>query len=149
MNSLAEFIATGFYAGRAPKMPGTIGTLLALVIYLFLPVGPQFVVFYWVWLIIWIIIGTWAAHQVQSTTELRDPPYVVIDEMCGFFVTMAFLPKSFGLIVLGFAIFRLLDIYKPFGIRTVGIPKGGVGIMADDIYAGMVANLILQLIHAL
>ena len=89
------------------------------------------------------------AHLYEQTHEGHDRSEVVIDEVAGFLVTMAWLPLTWQSWLLGFALFRLLDALKPPPISWVDqrIP-GGVGVVADDLVAGVLANFALQMIYA-
>jgi len=78
-----------------------------------------------------------------------DAPEIVIDEICGYFIAMAFLPKSLGFMIVGFIIYRLLDVVKIYPMKRFEIIAGGLGIMLDDIYAGVITNLVLHIIHKL
>ncbi len=147
MNWIIRFIATGFFIGEKFPAPGTIATIVAAVIYyVLLPVSPTF---YWTMLIILTFIGVITAGRTEEMMETIDPPQIVVDEMVGFFVAMAFLPKSIGLIIIGFIIFRILDIMKIYPMNKLQIVAGGLGIMLDDLYAGVLTNLILRIIHLL
>ncbi len=144
INEIVKLLATGFYTGYAPYAPGTAGTVLAFLLYLIIPVNPAF---YWMVLIALIVGGTLLCNEAEKIFNEKDCSCVVIDEICGYFITMAFLPKSIPLMVLGFVIFRFLDIIKfPFIKRLENI-KGGIGIMLDDIFAGMIGSVILHIIH--
>jgi len=144
VNDMVRFLATGFFVGYCPVAPGTAGTFVALLLYVILPTNP---VFYWVFLLCLVVLGTLLSRKSEDIVGDDDPPPVVIDEICGYFVTMAFLPKTIPLMILGFIVFRLLDVFKLSSMRKLEKIKGGLGIMLDDIYAGMIGSLILHLIH--
>ena len=151
MNWLIRFLATGFFVGHVPYAPGTAGTFVGLLLYVIFPKNP---VFYWVFILCLVISGTILSHLAEEIFDEIDSPKIVIDEICGYFVSMGFLfkpdePKRLGLILLGFIIFRFLDITKIYPIKKLQNISGGLGIMLDDIYAGIVTNLILQVIHKL
>ncbi len=147
MNWIIRFIATGFFIGEKFPAPGTVATIVAAVIYyVLLPVSATF---YWTMLIILTFIGVITAGRTEEMMETIDPPQIVVDEMVGFFVAMAFLPKSIGLVIIGFIIFRILDIMKIYPMNKLQIVAGGLGIMLDDLYAGVLTNLILRIIHLL
>ena len=95
-----------------------------------------------------LIAGTWAA-SVLSVPGDEDPKRVVIDEWVGVWVTVAFLPATWGWLLAGFFLFRLLDILKPLGIRKLEKLHGGVGIMLDDFAAGLVGAVILNAVRLL
>ncbi len=143
---LVKLLATGFYTGYSPFAPGTVGTVLAMLFYLILPVNAAF---YWILLIALAIGGTILSGEAEKIFGVKDSSCIVIDEICGYFITMAFLPKSLPFMLLGFAVFRFLDIVKfPF-IRKLENINGGPGIMLDDIVAGMIGSVILHVINVL
>ncbi len=149
MKKLLEFIATGFYSGKLPKMPGTWGSILAaLLAYLFWPASPLAQLL--------IIALTFALSVISSdylSKELndKDPDQVVIDEILGIEITF-FLLNPHGnlkLTLLGLIIFRIVDIMKPFPIRLFERLPGGWGITVDDAVAGVIANLLLRIVGGL
>ena len=141
-NFIAYLFATGFGTGYMPLAPGTAGSLLALLVYFFLPLTP----FSWLIITLFFIgIGVWAAEVVEKKLG-KDPGIVVVDEMIGQWCALLFLPLTFRILIMGFLLFRLLDIIKPFPARNFERLKGGIGIVLDDIMAGIYTNIILQLI---
>ncbi len=134
-----KIIATGFGLGKSPVAPGTVGSLSAIpFIYIF---GNSFFEKL-IFLIVFIPLGVVASQYIIDTTQNPDPDEVVVDELVGYFITMLFVPHTFWWIVLGFIVFRLLDILKPFGIRKLETPDG-VGVMLDDIAAGLLGAVLL------
>ncbi|HKC62918.1 MAG TPA: phosphatidylglycerophosphatase A [Pyrinomonadaceae bacterium] len=93
-------------------------------------------------------IGTWAATRVEKSTGRKDPGIVVVDEVAGQLVALMFLPfnASVWLVLAGFLLFRLFDIWKPYPIRKLESLESGLGIMADDILAGVYAAILLSLV---
>ncbi|MFB0527010.1 MAG: phosphatidylglycerophosphatase A [bacterium] len=146
MDWIIKFLATGFFVGYSPFAPGTMGTLLAFLLYAILPTT---VPFYWMLILCLIIGGTIISHRAENILRQIDSPKIVIDEVCGYFIAMAFLPKTLGLMIVGFVIYRLLDVVKIYPIKKLEIVAGGLGIMLDDIYAGVITNIILHIIHKL
>jgi phosphatidylglycerophosphatase A len=139
---IAYFFATGFGIGYMPLAPGTAGSLLALLVYFFLPMT------YISWLIIsflFLCIGLWAGGILEKE-EGKDPGIIVIDEMVGQWCALLFLPLTYSILIMSFLLFRLLDIIKPYPAGRLERLKGGSGIMLDDIIAGIYTNIILQLI---
>ena len=143
--SVARLIYTGLGLGLAPKAPGTFGTLLGLPLYwLLMP-------FSWpVYLLVTTAvfgIGWWAANQAEIDLGRHDAPEVVIDEVAGYLVTMFLAPAVPGAMILGFLLFRLFDIWKPWPVRWADNKMpGGLGVMVDDVLAGLYAWLALQFI---
>ncbi|MFC2048855.1 phosphatidylglycerophosphatase A [Elusimicrobiota bacterium] len=145
MKTLIRMIATFFFIGEKTPAPGTVVSILtALIYFIFLPVNHSF---YWTMLILLTFIGVITAGKTEEMMDEIDPPSVVIDEVVGFLIAMAFLPKTFGLTLLGLILFRVLDISKVYPMNKLEIVPGGLGIMLDDIYAGLITNLILRVIH--
>jgi phosphatidylglycerophosphatase A len=138
-------IATGFYVGYLPWAPGTWGSLLALPLHFFLsrlqPV--QYVAF----LAALLVLAVAAAGAAEKIVDRKDPGIVVIDEVAGMLVTMIGAPRTVPAYVAAFVLFRFFDILKPFPVNWVDRHlNGGVGIVADDLVAGLYALLCLQLL---
>ena len=137
-------VATVFGVGRIPKAPGTWGSLVTLPLVLGLMLlGP---LVYMAVTLAMAIIAIIAAEQYEQQSEKHDSKEIVIDEVAGMLVTMTMLPMTWQSFVIGFILFRILDIFKPFPIRYFDrkVP-GGFGVVIDDLVAGMIANGILQL----
>ena len=137
------FLATGGLIGFSPVAPGTFGSLAALPVCLLIsmmPVGSALIVVFAL-----IMFGTWIAHAAEKIEAQKDPKQVVVDEICGMTIALFALPFMPFFIIGGFALFRVFDILKPFPIRWVDkeVP-GGLGIMLDDIIAGIFANGLLR-----
>lgn len=138
---LIRLIATGFFSGYSVIAPGTAGTAVALVIYCVLP--PLGFVAWSAILLGSILVGVYVSTQGEKAWG-KDPGYVVIDEIAGFFVTVCFLPQSMLMGIVAFFIFRVLDIIKPPPARQAEDLPGGWGIVMDDVFAGIYGNLILR-----
>lgn len=144
MKKLFILLATAGGVGYIPFLPGTAGTLVGVVIYLvFHRFFPQ-TLSYSMMLAIFLIGGTWVSVRCNQYFEGDDNASIVIDELVGFLLTMFLIPFSFRFLLLGFTLFRVIDITKPFKIEKLERIPGGWGIMADDIIAGILANLIMQ-----
>ncbi len=143
-----HLLAFGFGAGLSPRAPGTVGTVVAIPLYLLL---SQFsLIIYYILLIILIIIGIYVAGKSARMLGVHDHGGIVIDEICGYLLTMALAPVSWFTIILGFILFRLFDIWKPWPIRLLDQRiHGGTGIIIDDLMAGIYALLSLQLMLSL
>ena len=138
-------IGQGFGTGRSPWAPGTVGTLPGLVLAWFLwHAGPAL---YLVILTLVVMIAIWVSGRTADLLGVHDDPRIVIDEIAGILVTLALVPPSVPALLAGFVLFRLLDISKPAPISTIDQRlRGGFGIVADDVVAGLGANLCLQLL---
>ncbi len=137
---LLFFVTCGFI-GYLPFMPGTYASILACVIlYLFpfdsLSMNILFLI---------LLIGLSVICINTMTYEGNDPPYIVIDELAGMFITMTGHRVIITNLIAGFILFRFFDIVKPYPIRYVERYRKGYGIMADDILAGVFANVCLYL----
>ncbi|MDH6307499.1 phosphatidylglycerophosphatase A [Dysgonomonas sp. PFB1-18] len=139
-------IASGFGTGFSPFAPGTAGALLATVIWLVLAflVSPYTLLFTTIGLIIvFTILGIWSANVLEKDWG-KDPSRVVVDEMVGVWIPLLAVDAGhLYYALLAFVLFRLFDIYKPLGIRKMESLKGGVGVMMDDIVAGLYSLIIL------
>jgi len=138
-------IATFFGAGFFPKAPGTFATLAALPLYLLL--RRLSLVPYLLVVALITAIGVAVSGELEQEWG-KDPSRIVIDEVCGLLVTLVSRPAGFRDIVLGTALFRFFDIVKPPPVGTIDrtIP-GGVGIMADDLAAGVMSACLLRLMQ--
>jgi phosphatidylglycerophosphatase A len=141
---LTQFFATFFYLGYSPIAPGTAGTLGGVVLFYFLSkFSPSLYILFFLG---FIIFSVWVSTKASGILGKNDPRQVVIDEVCGYLVTMLLVPPSLVNIILGFSLFRFFDVVKPPPVRRLeGLP-GGYGIVADDIAAGIYANIVLQVI---
>ena len=147
MNSPARelilFIAQGAYAGKFPVAPGTAGTLVgALIQYGIRNTSP---LIYISITVLVCLVGTWAAGRAEIILGRKDSPSIVIDEIAGFLIAMFMVKAGWGYLAAGFALFRLFDITKPWPLHSLQAVKGGLGVMIDDIGAGIYTNITLQL----
>lgn len=132
---LAWLIGAGLGSGLAPVAPATAGSLLALLIYVALPISQDSLALY-LMVALGFLVGIWATGSLVSITD-PDPKLAVWDEFVGMWATCIFLPKTVVWMVAAFFCFRALDIIKPWPIRRLERLPGGVGIMADDLLAGL------------
>ena len=152
---LHHWLAFGFGSGLAPKAPGTFGTLAAIPFYLLM--SPLAWPYYLGLVVVFTVIGIWACDRTARELGAKDPSAIVWDEFVGFFITMLAVPSvlltaSYGWawILAGFLAFRLFDIWKPWPIRVIDERvEGGLGIMLDDILAGIMAALTLLILRLL
>ncbi|HEX4448215.1 MAG TPA: phosphatidylglycerophosphatase A [Polyangiaceae bacterium] len=138
-------IATWFGCGKVPKAPGTMGTLGAIPLYLLVSRGGQVAVA--ATALVVTAVGIWAADVVARDLGKKDPQVVVVDEVAGLLVTM--LPMrpmadiSWRAIVVGFLLFRLFDVTKPWPVRGFEKLRGGWGIVMDDVFAGIYGACVI------
>jgi phosphatidylglycerophosphatase A len=142
MSAVARFIATVGYVGYAPVAPGTFGSMAGLVVYgLVRWTGGD--LGEWIAMAVSLVAGTWAAGVVERQLG-KDPGPVVIDEVLGMLVTLATLHVNPIGAVVGFFLFRVLDVIKPYPAGRLEALHGGPGIMLDDAMAGVYGNLIMR-----
>jgi phosphatidylglycerophosphatase A len=140
---LAVLIATAGYSGYFPIAPGTVGSAVGLLVYGLvwwsgLPLLEAALIG------VTFAAGTWAATRAERYFGGIDPGPVVIDEVLGMLVTLAFIPAGWSAMLTGFVLFRILDVVKPYPANRLEKFHGGFGIMADDAMAGVYANLSLR-----
>jgi phosphatidylglycerophosphatase A len=142
-DKMAIFIAQGAFSGLAPIAPGTAGTVVGMMLYLLIrDLGTQG---YGTACIAVIAIGTWAAGHADRLLGTKDDSTIVIDEIAGFLVALFLIPFSWGNVVAGFFLFRAFDIVKPWPLRRLERIPGGLGVMLDDVGAGIYTNIVLQI----
>ena len=142
LNKAAWMLGAGFGTGLAPVAPGTVGSLLALVIYAFLPISEDSLALY-LMVGVGFLVGIWATGTLTSPSE-HDPGKAVWDEFIGMWATCILLPKTVSWLAAAFFLFRILDIVKPWPVRRLERLPGGVGIMADDLLAGLYGAALLN-----
>lgn len=142
------FLAFGLGSGAMPFAPGTFGTLLAIPFYLLLAHLP--LIPYIVFVCIFTLLSCYLCDVISREIKVHDHPGMTIDEFAGFFVTMINAPLGWGWVLLGFVLFRFFDIVKPWPIRFLDKHvHGGIGIVLDDVVAGLFAMIIIQIVRGL
>jgi len=145
MHTLILIIATGCYSGYLPKAPGTWGSLVGLLL-VFLLHNLSLPVYLAVVAVLFVV-GSFAAGEAEKILDNRDPGAVVIDEIVGMLIAMVAVPLTPLTMTLGFVLFRIFDIVKPFPVNIFDQRlHGGLGIMLDDVIAGIYSLIVLQLI---
>jgi phosphatidylglycerophosphatase A len=149
LDRVAIVIATAGGAGFAPIAPGTAGSMVGVLAYLLIEAlhGGA----YYVHAIIFsFIVGIWASSRVEHLWG-HDAQRIVVDEVVGQMITFGIAAKNYQFsafyIILGFGLFRMFDILKPFPIRQLERLKGGLGVVADDVGAGLYALAVLTLVQ--
>jgi len=140
-----QFLALGFGSGLAPKAPGTFGTLAAVPLFLLMSgLSP---LLYGSLVFIVCIAGIYICGKAASDVGVHDHGAIVWDEFAGFFITMFMIPVSWQSVLVGFILFRIFDIAKPWPISVADKKlTGGFGIMFDDVLAGLLALGIMHII---
>ena len=143
---LAEAVGTGFGSGLAPIAPATVASAVAVAAYWAFPFGGDSPWFFALTAAT-TFGGVWSANVVEKRAGDKDPSRVVSDEFAGMWAACLFLPKTWIWLLAAFLLFRALDIFKPFGIRRFEKLPGGVGIVADDLAAGLLVAVALNAVR--
>ena len=140
-----HFIAFGFGAGLSPVAPGTMGTVVAVLLYLLLQGLSSFA--YWLITGFLLLSGFWICHYTSRALGAHDHNGIVWDEIVGYLVTMGIAPRGWEWMMTGFLLFRFFDVVKPWPVswvdRSIG---GGLGIMLDDVVAGLYSLVVIQVL---
>ena len=143
-DKLALVLSSCFGIGLIPVAQGTFATLaaipLAAALARFTPMACAYVLFFF------ILLAVWVSARAADVLQKEDPGEVVIDEAAGLLLTLFLLPATAVNLCLGFVLFRLFDILKPYPIRRLESLGGGSGIVLDDLLAGVYGNVCLRLI---
>jgi phosphatidylglycerophosphatase A len=139
----AHFLALGFGSGLTPKAPGTVGTLVAVPLFLALIAMPEMT--HYIVIALLFLLGIPICTRTGLALGASDHSSMVWDEIVAFMLVLKFTPLHWAWWLLAFALFRLFDIWKPFPIRQCDAKlKGGFGVMADDILAAGYTLLVLK-----
>ncbi|MBL4827644.1 MAG: phosphatidylglycerophosphatase A [Spongiibacteraceae bacterium] len=138
-------LAFGFGSGLSPIAPGTAGTVVAVPLYLLL---AHFSLWIYVAVLVFaFLLGIYLCGKTADDLGVHDHPGIVWDEFVGYWITMLAAPIGWGWMLLGFVLFRVFDIWKPWPISWLDRRvTGGLGIMVDDVLAGFYALIIVQLV---
>ena len=148
MNKVAEIISTVFYVGRIPLAPGTICSFLAFLSWYYLRFYIEGVFILYGSLILFFI-GVAVSTIYSESIKKEDPPEVVIDEWVGQWLAFTMLPVTFQTGLIGFIAFRFFDILKPGPVKKMERLPNGLGVMADDVMAGIFAYFIIIIYYLL
>lgn len=143
MRKRIKVITSFFYLGHSPFMPGTVGSLGGLIVYFLVKNNEILYAFSMLFL---FVLGVMFAGEAEKIYKRKDARMIVIDEACGMLLALFFVPISMFSVILGFFIFRILDILKPPPARRMEHLTGSLGVMFDDIVAALYTNLILQVV---
>ena len=133
-------LASVFGAGYAPVASGTVGSFVTVVAIWLLPLTPLRIA---VALVVVTLIGIWAGSRVERLLGKKDPGVIVIDEVAGMLLSVILLPRTIPVLITAFLLFRLFDIWKPFPARESQALTGGMGVMVDDLVAGVYALVLV------
>ena len=143
LNFIDKFLGSGFYTGYVPIASGTFGSLAALIIYLIPGFEKPYVIIPYI--IIFFLYGIYVGSRFEELYG-KDPAECTIDEVVGTWIAYLFLPKTTGIIIITFFLWRALDIIKPYPARKLENIKGGFGIMIDDVVSGFYTLIIMQVV---
>ena len=141
-NFIVKTLSTFFYIGYLPLIPGTFASITGVFLFYFLKDNLLIYIFSILFL---LLIGILVGERAEEVFQRKDCPFIVIDEVLGMLLSLIFIPYDIKLVIIAFVIFRILDTLKPYPASMLQNLKGGIGIMGDDIVAGLYTNIILQL----
>ena len=141
--SVARALASFFYVGFVPIVPGTFGSLAGLILYFLLQFTPGWQIYLGV-IVFVTLLGVWSAGKAERESGIVDPSFVVIDEVAGQLITLFLIPPTWYFILAAFLLFRFLDIVKPAPARQAERLPHGWGIMADDVLVGIYGNILMH-----
>lgn len=143
---IAKWISLGFGSGKLPYMPGTYGTVVGIPIFLLM--ADLTLIPYVLVCIALLILGIWASQVYSDFLGVHDHGSIVWDEVVGYLITMTATPAEWHWIIIGFILFRIFDILKPWPINLLDKHvDGGIGIMMDDVLAGVYGAIVLLAIQ--
>jgi phosphatidylglycerophosphatase A len=147
VNNFYKFIikitSTIFYLGYLPFIPGTFGSLAGVILFYLFKENP------FIYLVISLfitILGFLVAGRAEKIFNKKDARYIVIDETSGMLLSFMFVPFDIKIVIIGFVLFRIIDALKPFPAASLQDLKGSMGVMSDDLVAGLYTNIILQIV---
>ena len=143
---MAFVLASVFGAGYAPVASGTVGSFVTLVALWLLPLTPTRIA---VALVVVVLIGIWSGSRVERVLGRKDPGIIVIDEVAGMLLAVILLPRTIPVLITAFVLFRVFDVWKPFPARESQALTGGMGVMVDDLIAGVYALVLVMGARAL
>lgn len=139
---LVKAAGTFFFIGYLPLAPGTFGSLAGISLF-FIFRGTGLAGYFFLFLCV-TVLGFLSSGRIEKSMGKKDPGCIVIDEVSGMLLSLAFLPAQPKVVFLAFVIFRILDTLKPFPAGRLQSLRGAAGVMADDLIAGVYCNIILQ-----
>jgi phosphatidylglycerophosphatase A len=149
MRALITFLATGAYAGYVPIAPGTAGSVLGLILgeLVFAPIWTRSPAAFLMLFAVLFVGGSLVAGSAERNSGRRDDSHIVIDEIFGMIAALFLIPGGWPWLIAAFALFRVLDIVKPWPASYFDAMHGGAGVMLDDLAAGIYVNLALQILR--
>jgi phosphatidylglycerophosphatase A len=145
IDRIAMLIATVGGAGYAPVAPGTAGSAVAALLLWLVPFSTVGLILF---LVAVTLAGVWAANRAERVLGVKDPGAIVVDEVAGLTVALLAVPRTLPVVVVGFLLFRVFDVVKPFPAGAAQRLAGGTGVMLDDLVAGLYALAVLAALSA-
>ena len=143
---MVKTLSTFFYVGYLPLIPGTFASIVGIVLFYLVKESCFLQILLTLFL---IILGFLVSGRAEKVFAAKDSRFIVIDEVSGMLLSLLFIPYDIKLIVMAFILFRILDTFKPYPSDRLERLSGSVGIMSDDILAGLYTNIILQVVARL
>jgi phosphatidylglycerophosphatase A len=148
MRRLAVFLATCGYVGYAPVAPGTFGSAAGLAIFALVRSSGSMLVEI-ATIVVLFAVGVWSGTEAEHHFGGVDPGPIVLDEVVGMLITLAFIPVNATGAFVGFLVFRALDVFKPWPSGRFERLPGGLGVMADDGMAALYGNGVMRILVAI
>lgn len=143
-NFLIKAITSVFFIGYLPLIPGTFGSIAGVGLFYLLKGADLAAYFLFIFCI--MVLGLLTCGRAEKLLNKKDPGCIVIDEVMGMLIALSFMPHDLKIIILAFFVFRILDTLKPFPAGKMQDMHGSVGVMGDDLVAGIYTNIVLQVI---
>ena len=139
-----KVISSVFFIGYLPLIPGTFGSIFGVgLFFLFKNASSPG---YFLFILAVIVLGLATSGPTEKRLNRKDPGCIVIDEVAGMLIALSFMPYDFKIVLLAFLFFRILDTLKPFPATWLQNRHGSLGVMSDDLVAGIYTNIVLQVI---
>jgi phosphatidylglycerophosphatase A len=142
-NTLLLLLSSGFGVGYIKYIPGTLASFFGIIIWFFL-ISSDYM-FHFFLIILILPFSIFISGIAEKIYNKKDDKRIIIDEIVGIWISLAFLPKKTIILFFGFLLFRFFDIKKPLLINKIQKINGGIGIILDDVFSGILTNTILRL----
>ena len=139
---LVKATSTVFFIGYLPLVPGTFGSIAGVGLFYLLKGVTSLTYFLFISGI--IALGLMTSGQMEKLLNKKDPGCIVIDEVAGMLIALSFMPYDFRIVFLAFLVFRILDTLKPYPAARLQDMHGAIGVIGDDLVAGIYTNIVLQ-----
>lgn len=141
-NHITKILTTFFYVGYLPFIPGTFASLAGLLLFYLIKDNPFLYIFF---ILLLLFLGFLLTAKAEKLFQKKDARYIVLDEVLGMLLSLIFIPYNIRLVITAFVLFRIFDILKPYPANRLQNFGGSIGIMGDDIVAGLYTNIIIQI----